>query len=116
MSVKVRLLRYFLFVGALLLVLLYGWSEYLQPAGTTPQALLPIAAKAVAFRPTPAPPVAEPEQPPSSPPVMSTRLDESGAAAKPRKGRSRLAHRRAAHRSFAYVPSRRSQPFFGNWR
>ena len=112
-------LRYFLYVGVLLFVLLYGWSEYLQPSGTAPQAGMPTAAKAEVFRPTPAPPVAQGEQPPpvpSEPSVADAMPNEAAnSAVKSRKQKTKSAHRRAARRSYAYAPSRRSRPFYWGW-
>jgi hypothetical protein len=119
------ILKYFLFVGAGLLVLLYGWTEYLQPAGTKPpagelQAVPPPAALAVMFRPTPVVPVATPEPPPSAqasePPATTAPSDRTAEAprAKSRRQHTIAAHHRAsARRSFASALPR--QTFFG-WR
>jgi hypothetical protein len=112
-------LRYFLYVGTLLLALLYGWSEYLQPAGTKAQAVLPPSNNmALVFRPTPAPPIADPEPLPSAEASVPRIVNEKEAAkvapAKPKKRKAQVARRRVApERSFAYVPTR--QYFFG-WR
>ncbi len=111
-------LKYFFYVGTLLSVLLYGWSEYLQPAGTKTQAAPSPAKIVVVFRPTPAPPVAEAEHRPSGrasePPVVNETPNKAAAAApaKSKKRKTQVARQRAtAQRSFAYIPPRSF--FFG---
>jgi hypothetical protein len=114
------LLKYFLSIGTLLSLLLYGWSEYLEPPVTKTQAG-PAAKAGEVFRPTPAPPIVKTEQPPSVETSSSAAIEVQNLAittqiqrAKPKKQRVRVARRRATPQdSFAYAPPR---PWFFDWR
>ena len=115
------LLKYFLSISALLSLLLYGWSEYLEPPVAKTRAVPAAANTAETFRPTPAPPIVEAEQPPSvetsSPAAVEVqKLTKTAKVqrAKPKKQRVRVARRRAMPQdSFAYAPPR---PLFFDWR
>jgi hypothetical protein len=115
------LLKYFLCVGTLLTLLLYGWGEYLQPPATKARGVPHLASTTEVFRPTPAPPIVEAEQPPSAeatgPAVEFQKPSKTAKVArgKPKKQKVWVARRRAPPQdSFAYAPPR---PFsFFDWR
>ena len=110
------LLKYFLYVGTLLWLLLYGCSEYLKPSGTKTQADPPPARLTEVLRPAATPSIAQQEQPRSAeasePPIMNDKFNNAAKAApaKTPKKRARVTHRRVAPlRTFGDVPRR---PFF----
>ena len=112
--------KYFLYVGSLLSVLLLVWSVYLEPPTNKAHATPPPANLPEVFRPTPAPPIVEAEQPTvGENPRPSTANGRSHHAAKvvpaKKKQRMQVAARRRAppNRSFAYYPQ---TPFFFGWR
>jgi hypothetical protein len=117
------LLKYFLCVGTLLTLLLYGWGEYLEPPATKVRGVPHLANTTGVFRPTPAPPIVEAEQPPSAEapvPAVAVEFQKSTQTAKvargkPKKQKVWVARRRAPPQdSFAYAPPR---PFsFFDWR
>ena len=114
------LLKYFLSVGTLLSLFLYGLSEYLEPPHTKSRAGLPPANAVEAFRPTPAPPIIEEAEArfeeASLAPVETKQLTKTAKVrrAKPRKQRNQVVQRGENSRdNFAYTPSR---PLFFNWR
>jgi hypothetical protein len=115
------LLKYFLCVGTLLTLLLYGWGEYLEPPATKARGVPHLANTTEVFRPTPAPPIVEAEQPPSAeasgPAVEIQKPTETAkvARAKPKKQKVWVARRRAPPQdSLAYALPR---PFsFFDWR
>jgi hypothetical protein len=120
-KVAMPLLRYFLSVGTLLSLLVYGWSEYIEPPAAKTRGA-PAAAKAVEiFRPTPAPPIVDAEQPSSAETAGPAAADSQRPVeiakvqrAKPKKQRVWIARRRATPRdTFAYAPPR---PFFFDLR
>jgi len=114
------LLKYFLSIGTLLSLLLYGWSEYLEAPVAKPQAG-PAANAPEVFRPTSAPPIVETDQPPSAETSSDATVEVQKVTraakvqrAKPKEQRVRMARRRATPQdSFAYAPPR---PLFFNWR
>ena len=114
------IVKYFLYVGSLLSLLLFAWSAYLQPPTNNAQATPPPATAPEIFRPTAAPPIVEAEQPAvEEAPGPSTANGRSRHAAKvtpaKKKQRTRLAARRrgSPDRSFAYFPQ---TPSFFGWR
>jgi hypothetical protein len=115
----VLIFKYFLWVGSALSLLLFAWSVYLEPPPAKVQATPPSANSPEVFRPTPAPPIVEAEQPVGETPELSTanaRSNEGAkiAHAKQKKRRTQVARRPATpDRSFAYYPQR---PFFFDWR
>lgn len=112
------LLKYILYVGSALSLLLFAWSVYLEPPAAKVQADPPSVKSPEVFRPTPAPPIVEAEQQPvGETPELSAMNGRSSEAvkiarAKQKKRRTQVARRPAAP-SFAYVPQR---PFFFDWR
>jgi hypothetical protein len=112
-------LKYFLYVGSALSLLLFAWSVYLEPPAAKVQASPPSANSPEVFRPTPAPPIEAQQQPIGETPELSTanvRSNDSAkiARAKQKKRRTQVARRPAApDRSFAYFPQRQ---FFFDWR
>src|SRR5437016_4782492 len=113
------LLKYFIRVGTLLSLFLYGLSEYLAPPHTAARGSLPSAIAVEVFRPTPAPPIVEQAETPAeaSPTRVETeQLTKTAKVArgKPRKQRVHVVRRGENSRdSFAYAPPR---PQFFNWR
>jgi hypothetical protein len=112
-------LKYFLCVGPLLSILLFGWSEYLEPSGTRISVVLQPANTVEAFRPTPAPPIVESESPLSLESLPPSEIQKSTkpskiARAHPRKAKTKVASERERPRdSFAYKPA---ESFFLSWR
>jgi len=111
------ILKYFLYVGSLLSLLLFAWCVYLEPPPSEAQGSPPSAGIPEVFRPTPAPPIVEAEQlpveetlEPTTSSARSRHVAKVAAAAK--KQRTQVARRRAP-RSFAYYPQ---SPFFFGWR
>jgi hypothetical protein len=109
-------------IGLALTVLLYGWSEYLEPsaskARTDPP---PVVRTTEAFRPTPAPAVADLDpMPPAEAPAAQVKNEVAVPATiakaprpKVRKQKAYVARPATApHDTFAF----RSQPFFFGWR
>jgi hypothetical protein len=115
------LLKYFLFVGSLLSMLLFAWSVYLEPPTNKAQAIPPPIKLPEVFRPTPAPPIVEVRQlavggalDPSRASRRSNQVAKVAPATQKKKQRIQMARPRAApDRSFAYFPQ---SPFFFGWR
>ena len=115
------LLKYFLFVGSLLSLLLFAWSVYLEPPTNKAQATPPPLKLPEVFRPTPAPPIVEVQQlavggtlVPSRARSRSNQVAKVAPATQKKKQRIQMARPRAApNRSFAYFPQ---SPFFFGWR
>jgi len=114
------IVKYFLYVGSLLSLLLFAWSAYLQPSTNDAQATPPPATSPEIFRPNVAPPIVEAEQlTVEENPGPSTANGSSRHVAKlipaKKKRRTQVATRRreSSHRSFAYFPQ---TPFFFGWR
>jgi hypothetical protein len=120
------LLKFALCVGVALSALLYGWSEYLEPAASKVRTDPPPARNAEVFRPTPAPPIADLETPPPAEEAAMQVANEKPAnvttlatvakvpRAKVRKHKVHVARRPPAPQdSLAYF---RSPPFFFGWR
>src|SRR5215471_4671110 len=115
-SSPMPIVKYFLYVGSLLSLLLFAWSVYLEPPTNNAQATPPPATLPEIFRPTPAAPIVEAEQlTVEENPGPSTANGRSRHVAKvtpaKKKQRTRVAaHRRESRdRSFAYFPQ---TPFF----
>jgi len=114
------LIKYFLYVGSLLSLLLLAWSVYLEPPTNKAQAIPPPKLPEV-FRPTPAPPIVEAKRlrvrgapGPTTANARSSQVAKIARAKQEKKQRTQTARPRAApDRSFAYFP--RSTFVFG-WR
>jgi len=111
------LIKYFLYVGSLLSLLLFALSVYLEPPTNKAQAIPPPRLPEV-FRPTPAPPIVEAKRLRVRGTVSTANARSSQVAkiapAKQKKQGTQVARRRVApDRTFAYFPRR---PFFFVWR
>jgi len=113
------LIKYFLYVGSALSLLLLAWSVYLEPPAAKVQADRPSAKFPEVYRPTPAPPIEVQQLRVGQTPEPSAANPRSHAGAKiarakHRKQATQMARRRVApDRTFAYFPHR---TFFFSWR
>jgi hypothetical protein len=120
--------KYFLWAGPWVSLLLFGWSEYLEPAGSRAQGVPQPPKTVEVFRPTPAPPIVE-----SGPPLPlqsspSAEIEKSMKPSKiarvhPHKVKTKVARvpreREMPRDSFAFTPTHPftpAQPFFLSWR
>jgi hypothetical protein len=120
------ILKYFLWVGPWVSFLLFGWSEYLEPAGSRAEVVLRPAKTVEVFRPSPAPPIVESAPPlplQSSPPAEIQKPMKPSRIARvhPRKTKvARVAREREMPRdSFAFTPAQPftpAQSFLLSWR
>src|SRR5215510_3567147 len=103
--------KYFLYVGAVLSLLLFALSVYLEPPTNKAQAIRPPKLPEV-FRPTPAPPIVETDRlvvvgtlETSTAKARSTQVAKAAPAKQRKKQGTQVARRREApDRTFAYFP------------
>jgi hypothetical protein len=113
------LIKYFLYVGSALSLLLLAWSIYLEPPAAKVQSDRPSAKFPEVYQPTPAPPIEVQQLRVGQTPEPSAANPRSYAGAKiartkHKKQATQVARRRVApDRTFAYFPQR---PFFFRWR
>ena len=119
-SSPMPIVKYFLYVGSSLSLLLFAWSVYLEPPANNAQATPPPATSPEIFRPTAAPPIVEAEQlavevnpGPSTANGRSRHVAKVSPAKKKHRTQVAARRRESPDRSFAYFPQ---TPFFFGWR